>query len=299
MKKGILFIIVSGLCFMVVNFFVKILGTSNAISDDFGLQQYGAHELVFFRSLISLVLTAYLLKRKGLSFWGNNKKWLLVRGFAGVSALCIFFFTLQNLPLAVASIVQYLSPIFTILLAIAFLKERIFKWQWLFISLAFCGVIMMGIPSIINRSEGQVSLMWLGLGVLSSFFAAIAYLAIIKLKETDTPLNIVLYFPLVSLPIMGVWCLFDFVMPVSWEWLILLVIGIFTQFAQILMTKALHCAEPGVVVPFKYLGAFYAFTIGFFVFDEELNLILYIALTTIIISVISNAIYKNKMKMNL
>ena len=156
----------------------------------------------------------------------------------------------------------------------------------------------MAIPSLLQQDKDALSLFWLGLGILSSFFAAIAYMAIIKLKSTDTPLNIVLYFPLVSLPIMGIWCMFDFVMPVGIEWLVLLIIGIFTQFAQILMTKALHAAETGVVVPFKYLGAIYAFSIGFFVFDEQLSLILYIALSTIIISVISNAIYKHKVKMN-
>ena len=124
--------ILSGLCFLIVNFFVKILVTQNELSTFFNFQQYGAHELVFFRSVVSFAVSAYIIKKRKLPFWGNNKKWLLIRGISGVFALTIFFFTLQNLPLAVAAIVQYLSPIFTVLLAIVFLKEKLLKAQWLF-----------------------------------------------------------------------------------------------------------------------------------------------------------------------
>lgn len=289
--------IASGLCFLVVNFLVKVLGGNNIIADHFNFQRYGAHELVFFRSLVSFIISAYLIKKAKLPFFGNNKKWLLIRGLAGVFALTIFFFTLQELPLAIAAIVQYLSPIFTVLLAWWFLKEKLMKLQWLFILLAFSGVLMLAFGKSDVQTE-HFSMFWMGMGIVAAFGSAIAYFAIVKLKPTDTPMHIVLYFPMLALPITGTWCLFDFVWPLGWEWLILLFIGVFTQMAQIAMTKAFHTESASAIVPFQYLGAIYAFVLGILVFDENLPPLLYLAFTAIFVGVIGNAILRSRVRRN-
>jgi drug/metabolite transporter (DMT)-like permease len=293
---GIRYILLSGLSFFIVNFFVKILGGNSGAFENLGFQSYGAHELVFFRSLVSFSISAYVIKKRGIPFFGINKKWLLIRGISGVIALTIFFFTLQKLPLAVAAVVQYLSPIFTVLLAILVLKEKIMKTQWLFITTAFAGVLLIGVNNFIFGKELALDTTWLLLGVISAFFSGVAYVAIVKLKPTDSPISIVMYFPMLALPIMGVWCLFDFVFPQGWEWLILLLIGVFTQMAQILMTKALHVSDTSRIVPFQYLGAIYAILVGWLAFDERLNSILIIGIALIFVSVIANALLRYKVK---
>jgi drug/metabolite transporter (DMT)-like permease len=298
MLLGIRYILLSGLCFILVNFLVKMLGGNNDLSTYFHFQSYGAHELVFFRSLVSFILSAIIIKKKGIPFFGNNKKWLLVRGIAGVIALTIFFFTLQELPLAVASILQYLSPIFTIILAAIVLKEKIFKIQWILIILAFCGVLVIGYDNLLPSSAAAIEPFWMILGIVSAFFSAIAYVAIVKLKKTDQPITIVLYFPMLALPFTGIWCLFEFVLPMGWEWLVLILIGIFTQMAQILMTKALHTADTAKIIPFQYLGAIYAVLIGWFIFDERLSGILFMGMLIIIVCVILNTIYQHRVKSN-
>ena len=294
--KGIKYILLSGISFSLVNFMVKLLGGDLGVFGNANFQIYGAHELVFFRSLVSFTISAYVIKKKRLPFFGVNKKWLLVRGFSGVIALTIFFFTLQKLPIAVASVVQYLSPIFTVILAIVVLKDKILKAQWIFILAAFSGVLLIGVNNFMGRGHVQLDTTWLLLGIVSAFFSGIAYVAIVKLKHTDSPVTIVMYFPMLALPIMGVWCLLDFVFPMGWEWLILLLIGIFTQIAQILMTKALHVSDTARIVPFQYLGAIYAIFIGWFAFFEHLNLILMIGIGMIILSVMANAVYQYKVK---
>jgi drug/metabolite transporter (DMT)-like permease len=292
-KKGILYILLSGLCFLVVNFLVKILGTDNFIRENMGWQQYNAPQLILSRSIVSLAISAFIIKRRKIPFFGTNIKWLMVRGVTGVIALTIFFFTLVRLPLAIASVIQYLSPIFTVILAIFILKDKILKIQWVFILMAFIGVSLL---TVFRTNDPLSSLglngFWLGMGMISAFFSSLAYIAIVKLKPTDQPITIVLYFPMLAVPVMSVWCYFDSVMPQGWEWSLLLLIGIFTQMAQILMTKSLHFGQTSVIVPFQYFGAIYAFLIGFFVFDERLNLILYLGLAIIILSVIGNTLYR-------
>ena len=91
-----------------------------------------AHELILFRSIVSVVLSVAMLQKLGLPLLGNNRKVLLMRGIFGTTALLMFFYTLQNIPLASAVTLQYLSPIFTALFAAIFLKEKMQMKQWLY-----------------------------------------------------------------------------------------------------------------------------------------------------------------------
>ena len=293
MKKGILFIILSGLSFLVVNFFVKLFGMGSEQSLFPSLQKIPAHELVLSRSIVSFTISLYVIKRKKLPLFGVNKKWLLVRGFAGMIALTIFFETIHQLPIAVASTIQYLAPIFTMIFTLVLLGERILKLQWFFVLIAFIGVTLIGLNALILKSNPvKLDYFWLTLGVISAAFSGIAYTAIVKLKATDAPINIVSYFPMLSIPIMTVWCFFDFVMPKGVEWILLLVIGIFTQIAQVLLTKALHQESASLITPFQYLGSIYALLMGYFIFDERLNFLIIIGVGLILAGVIANTLIK-------
>lgn len=293
MNKGILYIILSGLSFLIVNFFVKVLGSGPEQELFPGLQKYPAHELVLARSIVSFAISYYIIRRRGLPVLGYNRKWLLVRGFAGMIALTIFFYSIHYLPIAIASTVQYLAPVFTVIFAMILLKERVAKLQWLFILIAFCGVGLIGLNNLIAADKQVfIDYTWLGLGIISAAFSGIAYTAIIKLKPTDTPINIVIYFPMLSLPIMTIWCFYDFTMPTGIEWLILLTIGIFTQIAQVLMTKALHEGSAALITPFQYLGAIYAAIMGLLIFDERLSWVVYLGISLILFGVVTNALIK-------
>jgi drug/metabolite transporter (DMT)-like permease len=296
MNKGIIYIILSGLAFLVVNFFVKIMGSGPSQLLFPGMQKFPAHELVLARSIISFGLSFIVIKQKGLTVFGNNKKWLLIRGIAGMIALTIFFYSIHYLPLAIASTIQYLAPVFTVLFTLILLKEKVVKMQWFFIFIAFIGVGLIGFNNFFSSKQETVFIdyTWLGLGILSAAFSGIAYTAIVKLKTTDTPINIVIYFPMLSIPIMFIWCLFDFVMPQGIEWFFLIIIGIFTQFAQVLLTKALHEDKVSVITPFQYLGAIYAAFVGFFIFDERLSIVVYLGIILILIGVVSNAILRKR-----
>lgn len=259
-----------------------------------GLQQFPAHELVLARSIISFAISAYIIRKKGLPFFGNNKKWLIVRGCSGMIALTIFFHTIYHLPLAIASTVQYLAPLFTLFFAILILGERIRLIQWLFVLMAFTGVIFLGFEQQFASLNTSVSLYWIGLGILSAAFSGLAYVAIVKLKATDQPISIVLYFPMIAIPFMGIWCVYDFVLPNGIEWFILLAIGIFTQLAQVALTKALHLGSATMVTPFQYLGAIYAGLVGYFIFHEQLSFFAYFGVGLILIGVVANALVKKR-----
>jgi len=295
-NRGILLMIASGLCFAIVNFLVKLLGPAE-IPGFPDLQSYPAHELVLARSVVSFVISMAVIKRRKLPVFGTNKKWLIIRGVSGTIALTIFFYTLHHLPLAVATTVQYLAPIFTIIFAMILLKERVRNIQWPFIILAFLGIILLALGKPENAAETEgISIFWLGLGIISAVLSGVAYVSIMKLKATDQPITIVLYFPMIAIPFMVILCFWDFTFPNGIEWLILLTIGIFTQLAQISLTKALHEGLASSIVPFQYLGAIYAFLIGYFIFLEELGTSLILGMALVVTGVIVNSLLRVKAK---
>ncbi|MGB1032511.1 MAG: EamA family transporter, partial [Flavobacteriales bacterium] len=90
-------------------------------------------QLVFMRSLVSLAICASYVVTLKSPFLGVNKTWLYIRGFTGMIALSLFFYTIQHIPLASATTIQYLSPVFTVVLAMFFLGQKVRKIQWLFL----------------------------------------------------------------------------------------------------------------------------------------------------------------------
>lgn len=255
------------------------------------LQDFPTHEIVFFRSLVSVAISVVMIKRLKLPMFGNNKKWLIIRGFTGMCALFLFFLTIKQMPLASATTIQYLSPIFTVLLATQMQGEKVNKAQWFLFGLAFIGVVL------IKGFDDRVSLMYLLLGILSSLTSGIAYNAIMKCRQTDHPVTVVFYFPLIAVPIMGVACqIFGWKTPQGIEWLLLLVMGIFTQIAQIYMTKALHADHSSRIMPFKYFGVIYALLIGIIWFGEFVPFASLMGIALVIIAVIANTLLKNPNK---
>ena len=68
------------------------------------------------------------------------------------------------------------------------LKEKILKMQWLFIALAFTGVLLISANKYLSNDASGIPLNynWLGLGIISAAFSGLAYVSIVKLKPTDT-----------------------------------------------------------------------------------------------------------------
>jgi drug/metabolite transporter (DMT)-like permease len=241
-------------------------------------------ELILFRSVISLVLSLTFLLQNGISPLGNDRKGLFMRGFFGMMALTLFFVTLQNMPMATAVTLQYLSPIFTSVIAVFFLKERIRNFQWAFYVLALVGVLL------IRGFDQRVTLTYLLAGIGSAIFAGVAYNFIRRARDTDHPVVVVLYFPLVAIPVMAVASWFMWVTPSPKDWPIILLLGIFTQIGQVFMTKALQAEKANIVTSLKYLGAVYALLYGYFLFGESYGFVALFGFGLVLAGVMGNVV---------
>lgn len=246
-----------------------------------------AVEIVFFRSVISLVISIGMLKSLKVPIWGNNHLLLILRGASGAVALILYFKLIQEIPLASATTILFLSPVFASILGIFFVKEKVRPIQWFFFIISFVGIVM------VKGFDTRIGLIYLLMGFSSSLFMGVAFNCIRKLNTSEHPLVIILYFPLVSLPITGIWTYFDWVLPRGMDWFILLMVGALTQTAQYFMTRSFQAEEISKVASLRYLGIIYALIFGFLFFDEGFNYLVYLGMAITILGVVLNIWFKH------
>lgn len=269
--KGVKFMLISVFFFALMNASAKYL------------HHIPVHELVLFRSLFVCAVSFYFIKKLHLPVAGNNKKWLLIRGISGLSALLLFFMTLKKLPLASATSLQYLSPIFTVIFAVWLNHQKVRHIQWFYFTIAFLGVLL------IKGFDDRIDIFWVAVGVLSSVISGFAYNSIIRLRNSDHPYTIVIHLTFVSIPVTAIWSLFDFLMPVGWDWFWLLVMGICTQIAQYFTTMALISGKADQVTPWNYTGAVISLLIGYSVFDESVSWLAVAGIALIVVALVLNS----------
>ena len=250
---GIRYMLLAVTAFSVMNLCVKLLP---------GIPPM---EMVFFRCLVSFLICAYILTRAKQSWLGNNHLLLIARGASGTIALYFFFLALQNLPLATAVTISYLSPVFSTLFAAIFLKEKVRVVQWFYFGIAFAGVILL------KGWDPRVTTFYFILGILSALFAGIAYNLVRTLKQTEHPIVIVMHFQIVGTIAGAVFSVNNFQMPHNWEWAGLLAVGLLTQVGQVNLTKALQLERVGIVTSLNFVGVIYAALFGWVLFSEHLT----------------------------
>jgi len=225
-------------------------------------------EIVAARAIISAIISYADIKRKKISVWGHNKPLLIARGTVGAFALMFVYYAVTTLPLAEATVLQYLHPVFTAVLALLFLKETIQRSTIVCIVISLFGLFVMIQPNLQLDSGVQYPWLSIAAGVLGAFGSAVAYVIVKKLTKTDDSSVIIFYFPLISLPIAITLLGSDFVMPSIAATGLLILVGIFTQVGQVGLTKALHCADANKATAYAYVQVLFSVFIGWAYFSE-------------------------------
>jgi drug/metabolite transporter (DMT)-like permease len=225
-------------------------------------------EIVAARSLVSLVISYVDVRRKGLSVWGTQRKLLVARGVVGALALICVYYAVTTLPLAEATLLQYIHPVFTALLALLLLKEGIQLSTILCIVLSLCGLVIMVEPGIFSGASPRLPWFSVSVALAGAFGSAIAYVLVRRLSQHEDASVIIFYFPLVALPISVALLGDQFVMPDAESFVLLLLVGIFTQVGQLGLTHAMRLETAGKAAAYSYVQVIFAVVLGWVVFGE-------------------------------
>ncbi len=255
---GVRFMIGSALAFSVMSALVKYAGL-----------RLPAQELVFARSVIALVISLAMMRRAGVHTLGNRRWLLLARGTWGFAALSCGFYAMTKLPLAEATMIQYLHPVFTALLASVVLGERADRSLAASVVFGTLGVLLVTRPAFLFGVHAAPLDAWgVAAALGGAVLTAVAYVGVRELSRTEEPIVIVLWFPLVALPaslpatlVQGIW-------PHGLEWLVLLGVGVFAQIGQVCLTRGLALEPAGRAMALSYVQIAFAVAWGMLFFGE-------------------------------
>jgi drug/metabolite transporter (DMT)-like permease len=225
-------------------------------------------QIIFVRALVSVVLSLIDIGRAGVHPLGNRKALLFARGLSGFLALTGVFYALFHLSMAQATVLQYLHPVFTALLAFLFLAERPTTATLACIALSLLGLACMVMPYWTGSDTTPAPLWPVIAGLGGAFGSGVAYTLVRKLVMTEHPSVIVLYFPLICAP--GTLLLggADFIWPTVAGWWVLLGVGCFTQLGQLTLTKAMQLDAASRVTSLSYVQIIFAAILGWLAFGE-------------------------------
>ena len=270
------FMIISALGFSLMALCVKLAS----------LRGFPVLELIAARALISLILSYWDVKRLGISPWGKQKTLLWMRGIVGFLALIGVYTGLTLLPLAEATLIQYLNPIFTALLAFLFLKEKIYTNTLVCMFFGLAGLLIISQPQMLGGevlpAEGVL------IALLGAAGSGAAYTLLRRLSNEEHPSVIILYFPMVCLPATIIFGWQSFIMPSGWDWVLLAAIGVFTQIGQVGLTRGVALTTAGKATAYSYIQVVFAACLGALFLEESLSISTTIGASLIIAGALIN-----------
>ena len=227
-------------------------------------------QIVFFRSAVALLpLVLFLIWTR--EFPGGlytKRPWAhMARCLLGCTALFASFASLKYLPLAHASIIGYLAPILSVMLARVILGESVTGMRWFAVVLGFLGMLALVLPQATATELDESYLIGFGLALAMAIFTAGAKIQIRSLALTENAGAIAFYFALTCALAGLATILFGWVWPDPTQWIYLCGAGLAGGVAHIMMTLALQQSEVSKLAPFEYLSLVFAVMADFAMFD--------------------------------
>lgn len=258
-RGGVRHMIAAAFFFSLMSLIVKTLGSGMPTA-----------QVVFARSVVMFALAFVMVRRAGVSMWGNRKGLLVLRALSGFAALFCFFYAVPRLPLADVTVLHFTNPVFTAILAALVLGESMGWREVAGMVTSFAGVVLIARPAFLfGGLAGALDPTAVAAALAGSVFSSVAYTTVRKLRESDHHLVVVFYFTLISVPASIPLMAGGVVRPDVLQWVLLAAVGVVTMTAQVFLTKGLHRERAGRAMSISYIQVVFAAVWGFVFFQEH------------------------------
>ena len=266
---GVLWMLATGLLFVAVNVIVKSVGTS-----------LPAPEAAFLRFVAGLILLSPVLPRlirarpgkKALALFG-------ARGLFHTMAVMAWFFAMARIPLAEATAMNYMSPVYVTLGAALFLGERLAARRLIAVGVALLGVVIILRPGFRELSSGHYAQLFATLSFAGSFLVAKRLASEVPPSVVVAALSVAVTLGLLPFAI-SVW-----VPPSLSQALWLGAVAVFATSGHYTMARAFAVAPISVTQPVTFLQIIWAVLFGVILFDEPVDLWVIVGGTIIVAAV--------------
>ena len=224
-------------------------------------------EQAFFRNFISvLILIPFVIQVKKIINKRSNIKLLVFRGIFGGATMILLFWSYSLIPLSQAMAVSFSTPLFIYLGAILFFREKTSKLNNFIIFLGFILTI------IIIRPDLEIRL-----GVFLALIAAITHaitgLLVKEISRNESVITLMFSMVLLMTPITGLSSIKIWSTPNIQEFCLLVIISVVATLGNFCWTKALSITKLTNLMSFDFSKLLFTTILGFFFFEEKIDLI--------------------------
>jgi len=225
---------------------------------------YPLGQVIFFRGFFGVLLYFLIMPRDRIkNFYYTKRPGLhFLRCFFGLIALLAIFTALRNLPLATVVSISFAAPIFTTILSIFLLSEKVGLFRWLAVIVGFIGIIIITEPGFTSLNIYFIYPVIFCLGM--------SYVAItIRQLSTSEPVWLISLYFSVTITLASFFTIpYGWIMPDIKDLILLVSIGIFGGAANLWLSQSYKFSEVSLVTPLKYLALVFAIIFGYIIWNE-------------------------------
>jgi drug/metabolite transporter (DMT)-like permease len=251
--RGIAYMVASTALFAAINAIVK-----------WELATYPVGEVAFYRALFALVTVfVMIVPRTGIAVFRTRRYFgHLQRGISQFGSMTCMFFAFSMMSLGSAVALSFAAPLFTTLLSIVILKERVGVHRWSALIVGFVGVIIVTEPGAGTFNLGAL------FAITNAILSSSVAIAIRRMSITESTETLTIYQLIIITACTCFLLPFGFIRPTLLDAGALAVAGVGNGIAQYWWTRSLTLAPPSAVVPFNYLSLVWASLLGFAVWGD-------------------------------
>ena len=227
-----------------------------------------------------LIIIPYILKTKFKVFNTSNLKIHILRSALNLPAMLLGFAALAILPLEKITAIHFVVPLLVTILAVIFLKEKIYLYRSLGLIIGFLGVLIILRPGIVDISIG------IYMALTSSLIWSVVIILTKKVSKDDSAITILshqyLYMSLFSLPLV----IYFWDQPNLKTIIFILCAAMSGTILHIALNHAYKLVDVSMTQPYSFLGLVVSSVIGYFVFSDKPDLYTWLGASVIFCGVI-------------
>ena len=210
-----------------------------------------------------LIITPYILKTKFEVFTTKNLKIHILRSALNLPAMLLGFAALAMLPLEKMTAIHFIVPIIVTILAVIFLKEKIYLYRSIALVMGFLGMLIILRPGIIDISIG------IYMALISSLIWSVVIILTKKVSKDDSAITILshqyVYMSLFSFPLV----IYFWDQPSLKTIIFILCAAMSGTILHIALNHAYKLVDVTMTQPYSFLGLVVSSIIGYFVFSDK------------------------------
>jgi drug/metabolite transporter (DMT)-like permease len=209
-------------------------------------------QISFGRFLFAFLAIALVVAALRPRFTRIHVRLHVARTTCGWMGVTLMFAAVASIPLADATAISFLNPVFAMMLAIPLLGETVGRVRWSAAVIALIGALILLRPTPDSFQPGAL----LALG--AALVMGLELIFIKKLTGREAPLQILLINNAIGVSIAGLAVLLVWQPPVGLQWAGLVGVGLSMACAQACFLNGMARADASFVAPFSYATLVFA-----------------------------------------